>query len=114
MKFLTLTFIFFSFPAFTKEEFSAGRGEKFFRTERMHSKGDKVSCMTCHTDNPKNSGLTRANKVIQPMAPIVNPERFTDNAKIEKWFKRNCNDVYERPCTELEKGDFIAYMKSIK
>ena len=97
-----------------KTPFSAERGEKFFRTERVNSKGEKVSCMTCHTDNPKKQGMTRANKVIEPMAVSVNAERFTDKAKIEKWFKRNCNDVYERECTTLEKGDFMKYMMSIK
>lgn len=97
-----------------KTPFSAERGEKFFRAERVNGKGDKVSCMTCHTDNAKKTGMTRANKVIEPMAPSVNPERFTDRTKIEKWFKRNCNDVYERQCTTLEKGDFMKYMLSIK
>ena len=96
-----------------KTPFSVERGEKLFRTERVNSKGDKVSCMTCHTDNAKKSGLSRANKVIEPMAVSVDAERFTDRAKIEKWFKRNCNDVFERPCTTLEKGDFMKYMMSI-
>jgi hypothetical protein len=102
------------YQALEKTTFSAERGEKFFRTERVNSKGDKVSCMTCHTDNAKKSGMTRANKVIEPMATVVNSERFTDRAKIEKWFKRNCNDVYDRVCTTLEKGDFMKYMMSIK
>jgi cytochrome c peroxidase len=102
------------YQALEKTQFSAERGEKFFRTERVNSKGDKVSCMTCHTDNAKKSGMTRANKVIEPLAPSANPERFTDRAKIEKWFKRNCNDVYDRVCTTLEKGDFMKYMMSIK
>lgn len=97
-----------------KTPFSVERGKKFFRAERVNAKGDKVSCMTCHTDNPKKSGMTRANKIIEPMAPSVNAERFTDRAKIEKWFKRNCNDVYDRECTTLEKGDFMKYMMSIK
>ena len=95
-------------------DFSADRGEKFFRAERVNSKGDKVSCTTCHTADPKKVGRTRANKDIKPMAPSVNPERFTDSAKVEKWFKRNCDDVYERPCTAKEKGDFVKFMLSIK
>ncbi|MFZ3088460.1 MAG: DUF1924 domain-containing protein, partial [Methylotenera sp.] len=76
--------------------FSADRGASFFRTERTHSDGKKVSCSTCHTADPRNQGKTRANKVIEPMAPIVNPQRFTDAAKVEKWFGRNCKDVLER------------------
>lgn len=95
-------------------KFNISAGEKIFRTERIHSKGDKISCMTCHTPDPKKTGLTRANKVIEPIAPVVNPERFTDMIKVNKWFKRNCNDVLERECTIQEKGDFIAYMMSVK
>lgn len=94
--------------------FSTTEGEKLFRTERMHSKGEKISCMTCHTSDPKKSGMTRANKVIDPIAPVANSERFTDMTKVQKWFKRNCNDVLERECTIQEKGNFVKYMMSIK
>jgi hypothetical protein len=73
-----------------------------------------VSCATCHTADPRNQGKTRANKVIEPMAPNVNPKRFTDRAKVEKWFGRNCRDVLERACTAQEKGDYVAYMLSIQ
>jgi hypothetical protein len=97
------------FKGFTEE-----RGEKIFRTERVKTSGEKVSCMICHTPDPKKPGLTRANKVINPLAPIANSERFTDFSKVEKWFKRNCNDVLERECTALEKGDFVKYMMSFK
>lgn len=89
-------------------------GELLFRKEVINTKHEKISCMTCHTSNPKNPGLTRANKTIQPMATVVNPDRFTDPLKVEKWFKRNCMDVFERECTETEKSNFIKYMKSIK
>ncbi len=95
-------------------QFSASTGEKLFRTERIHSNGEKISCMTCHTADPKKEGLTRANKVIKPMAASINPNRFTDMEKVQKWFKRNCNDVQERICTPQEKGDFVKYMMSIK
>jgi hypothetical protein len=95
-------------------KFSEIEGEKLFRTERVNSKGEKVSCMTCHTNDPKAEGKTRVSKVIDPLAPIANRERFTDLAKVEKWFKRNCKDVYDRECTTLEKGNFIKYMFSIK
>ncbi|MGZ3788517.1 MAG: DUF1924 domain-containing protein, partial [Bacteriovorax sp.] len=75
--------------------FNSSAGEKLFRAERTHSSGEKISCMACHTPDPKKTGLTRANKVIQPLAPVANAERFTDMAKVQKWFKRNCNDVLE-------------------
>ncbi len=94
--------------------FSANRGADFFKAERTHSDGKKVSCSTCHTSDPRNKGKTRANKVIEPMATGVNPERFTDSAKVEKWFGRNCKDVLERTCTAQEKGDYIQYLMSVK
>jgi hypothetical protein len=80
----------------------------------MHSDGKKVSCSTCHTNDPRSQGKTRANKVIEAMAPSVNPQRLTDAAKVEKWFGRNCKDVLERSCTAQEKGDYIQYLLSIK
>jgi hypothetical protein len=94
--------------------FSAERGASFYRAERTHSDGKKVSCSTCHTADPRQQGKTRANKVLEPLAPIVNSQRFTDAAKAEKWFGRNCKDVLERTCTAQEKGDYIQYLLSVK
>lgn len=93
---------------------SSEEGKKFFNTKRTHSvKKEDRSCSTCHTANPKDPGKTVVGKVIEPMAPSVNKERFTDPQKIEKWFKRNCEWVLERECTPKEKGDFITYMFSL-
>jgi hypothetical protein len=100
-------------PAF--KAFSASRGEQFYHAKRAHSGGKQMSCAACHTDNPKNAGShAKTRKEILPLAPAINKERFTDSAKVEKWFKRNCQDVLERPCTAQEKGDFIAYLLSVK
>lgn len=91
--------------------FSAQRGEAFYRS--THS-GD-WSCATCHTDNPAASGThTVTKKTVKPLAPAANPARFTDVDKIDKWFKRNCNDVLKRACTPREQGDFIAYLLTVK
>jgi hypothetical protein len=91
--------------------FSAQRGEAFYRSTH----GGDWSCATCHTDNPAAGGSHAVTKkVIKPLAPAANPARFTDAAKIEKWFKRNCNDVLKRACTPREEGDFIAYLLSVK
>ena len=101
-------------PAFKA---NAQRGEQFFRSERTGSKGGQanaVACATCHTADPRNRGLTRANKAIEPLAPAANAARFTDPAKVEKWFGRNCDDVLSRACTAAEKADFIAWLASIK
>lgn len=96
------------------QSFSAEDGKRFFNSKRTHSeKKEERSCTTCHTTDPRHPGKTRVGKVIEPMAPSVNKERFTDPKKIEKWFKRNCKWVLERECTPKEKGDYITYMMSL-
>lgn len=100
--------------AFAADAASIEEGKKLYFLERTNSKGVKMSCTTCHTSDAKQVGRTRANKEIKPLAPVANPERFTDTAKMEKWFKRNCMDVLERPCTDTEKENFVQYLKSIK
>ena len=91
--------------------FSAARGESFFKAKH----GGEWSCASCHTEDPAATGKhAKTGKVIQPLAPSANAERFTDPAKVAKWFKRNCNDVLERVCTPQEKGDVLAYLLSVK
>jgi mono/diheme cytochrome c family protein len=92
--------------------FSAQRGDQLFRTQFTTGKPDTPSCTTCHTADPRNPGQTRAGKDIEPMAASANPKRYTDQAKAEKWFGRNCNNVIGRECTPTEKGDFITFMLS--
>lgn len=97
------------------QAFSAEEGRKLFNAKRTHSqKKEERSCTTCHTSNPAASGKTPVGKVIDPMSPAVNKERFTDPKKVDKWFKRNCEWVLERECTPREKGDFITYMTTLK
>jgi hypothetical protein len=52
-------------------------------------------------------------KAIEPLAPAANPKRFTNPAKVEKWFRRNCNDVLDRACTTQERGDVLAWLRSL-
>ena len=92
--------------------FSAERGKAFFEATHNGGKPDIPSCTTCHGKDPRESGQTRAGKVIEPVAVSVNPKRFTDPAFIEKWFTRNCDTVLGRACTATEKGDFITYLTS--
>jgi hypothetical protein len=100
-------------PAF--KEFSASAGDKFYHASVKHSSGRQISCATCHTDNPRNAGKhDKTSKEIPPLAPLVNKTRFTDSGNAEKWFRRNCQDVLERACTAQEKGNFIAYLLSVK
>lgn len=91
--------------------FSATRGEQFFKTTH----GNDWSCASCHTSNPTTVGKhASTGKAIDPLAPLANPERFTSTRKVEKWFKRNCNDVLSRECTALEKGDILTFLMAIK
>jgi len=91
----------------------AKRGREFFQARHPTAQGEQ-SCASCHTSNPLNPGKTRIGKIIEPLAPAANPSRFTDPAKVEKWFRRNCGDVLGRECSAAEKADFIAYLTLVK
>ena len=93
---------------------STARGAALYRTEHRGRDGQPTSCASCHTASPKQAGQTRVGKRIEPLAPAANPQRFTDAAKVEKWFRRNCQDVLQRECSALEKGDFIAWLSQVK
>jgi hypothetical protein len=93
--------------------FSAERGKVFFREKHTGGKPETPVCTECHTTDLTKQGKTRAGKDIEPMAASVNPKRYTDRAEVEKWFKRNCNDVTGRECTLAEKGDVLTYLLSL-
>jgi len=87
------------------------RGQQLFTTRH----GKEWSCSTCHTATPTVDGKhASTGKVIDPLAPAFNLERFTDTAKTEKWFRRNCNDVMGRECTASEKADVLAWLLTLK
>ena len=68
-------------------------------------------CASCHTEDLTAPGKhIKTGKLIEPMAPSVNPQRLTDHKKIEKWFKRNCKWTMGRECTDQEKADFLLYL----
>ena len=90
--------------------FSAERGKAFYLATHTSGSPETPSCTTCHTQNPENTGQTRAGKRILPMAVSKTGDRFTDFEKTEKWFARNCKSVLGRECTPLEKGDFITFL----
>lgn len=90
--------------------FSAERGRAFFTAQH----GNDWSCATCHGERPAATGKhARTGKAIAPLAPAANPARFADEARTEKWFRRNCNDVLGRTCTPLEKGDVLTWLMSL-
>ncbi|MBI3532364.1 MAG: DUF1924 domain-containing protein [Burkholderiales bacterium] len=87
------------------------RGQQFFTSRH----GKDWSCASCHTDSASAEGKhASTGKPIAPLAPAFNPERFTDAAKTEKWFRRNCNDVLGRVCTPGEKADVLSWLLTLK
>jgi cytochrome c553 len=94
--------------------FDAERGKKAWTKEVKNAEGETGSCTTCHgNDLSKQGKHEKTKKVIEPMAHSVNADRYTDEKKIEKWFKRNCKEAWGRECTSQEKGDFLKYLLSL-
>ena len=90
---------------------NAARGQQLFTTRQ----GREWSCSSCHGTPPtQTSKHASTGKPIAPLAPAFNVERFTDSAKVEKWFRRNCNDVLGRPCSDTEKADVITWLLTLK
>ncbi|MDD5295916.1 MAG: DUF1924 domain-containing protein [Rhodocyclaceae bacterium] len=89
---------------------SAERGRQFY-VERRSTSDKMPSCSTCHTDEPVAAGKhVITNKRIEPIAPIAGSKRFTEPAKTEKWFHRNCKEVVGRDCTAGEKADLLRFL----
>ncbi len=86
------------------------KGQKFFNMANAND----LSCASCHGNPPIQAHRhVSTGKSIAALAPKSNPERLTDSAKIEKWFRRNCKDVLNRECTPPEKADVVAYLRSL-
>lgn len=92
--------------------FSAARGETMHQKKFDGGKQGTPSCTTCHGSDPRSAGRSPTGRAIDPVAISVSPARYTDPAKVEKWFKRNCNEVLGRECTPVEKGDWLSYVTS--
>ena len=89
----------------------AQRGQQFFQSKH----GKTWSCASCHGQSPLTPGQhASTQKSIQPLAPAANPRRFTQASKVEKWFRRNCNDVLDRACTPAEKADVLAWLITLR
>jgi hypothetical protein len=121
-------------PAF--EGFSAERGRSFYFREHTLDDGSVLSCASCHHADPRKGtsahieqipcrachvtlhkgaeGRSSVKRVIGPMAPLVNPNRFTNEWQVEFWFDWNCELLLKRECTPLEKGDFITWLMTIE
>ncbi|KVL28950.1 cytochrome C [Burkholderia territorii] len=87
------------------------RGQQFFTSRH----GREWSCASCHGSTPTGQGRhVVTGKAIEPLAPAFNPARFTDAARSEKWFRRNCKDVVGRECSAAEKADVLSWLMSLK
>jgi hypothetical protein len=87
------------------------QGRVFFATRH----GGEWSCASCHGTPPTAQGKhASTGKPITPLAPAFNPKAFTDTARVDKWFRRNCKDVLSRECSAGEKADVLAYLNSLK
>lgn len=117
--------------------FSADRGRAFYLKVHKGPNGEHA-CVHCHSADPRltvegHSGAVRADcaachpgstgmksdrarirRYIKPLAPSVNPARFTDPDKVALWFDVNCFYVVGRACTATEKGDILTWLLSVK
>jgi Domain of unknown function (DUF1924) len=90
---------------------NAARGETFFKA----SHGQEWQCTSCHGKSPMVGGRhASTDKAIEALAPAANAKRFTDSAKVDKWFRRNCKDVLARECTAAEKADVLAWLITLR
>jgi cytochrome c553 len=102
--------LFARFKSEGAANFDAERGKAFW-AKKVKKDGEDISCTTCHGDDLTKPGKHRkSGKVIEPMAPSVNHERLTEVKEMDKWFKRNCNDVLSHECTAQEKGDVLKFL----
>lgn len=89
-------------------EFVISQGEALWNADN-----EGRSCTQCHAGSPHMKGKhNKTGKLIEPMALSVNPERFSNADKIEKWFLRNCKWTMGRECTPQEKGDVLVWLKA--
>jgi hypothetical protein len=115
--------------------FSAERGQAFYFSQHRIEDGSRQSCASCHHEDPRKetfahqdeipcrachggfarwpNGVPRMHRQILAFAPSENPERFTDQAKVDKWFGFNCTYLLGRDCTPQEKGDLITWLLQV-
>lgn len=99
---------------FSSEVGRAGQidaGRLFF----VNKHGQEWSCASCHGESPTRNGRhANTGKVLEPLAPAFNAKSFTDTARVDKWFRRNCKDVLSRECSAAEKADVLSWLISLK
>lgn len=91
--------------------FDPARGQALFLREAPGA--SPTSCAGCHGVDPRRPGRSPAGRNIEPLAPSAQPGRFTDAAKADKWFKRNCKQLLKRDCAAAERGDVLAWLLTL-
>ena len=87
-------------------------GQRLFNTNFNRDLG--LKCSSCHGAVPTKSGRDEVTeKSIAPLAPLANPKRFTDAAKVDNWFGVNCRDVVGRICTNAEKANVLSWLLTL-
>lgn len=93
---------------------SPSAGKQFYN-RIVKNEGHEVACASCHTKNPANIGKNIVTKkLIKPLSPVVNAERFTNIDDVEANFSDHCNDIVGSECSAQEKANFIAYLLTEK
>ncbi|HKJ50162.1 MAG TPA: DUF1924 domain-containing protein [Gammaproteobacteria bacterium] len=89
-------------------QFDAERGRQLW-----YASVNERGCTNCHDEKPAKVGQhVKTGKPIEPMAPSVNPARYQNARKIEKWFLRNCKWTLGRECNLQEKADILSWLAS--
>ncbi|MEJ2045885.1 MAG: DUF1924 domain-containing protein [Reinekea sp.] len=85
----------------------AERGRLFWITETAEGH----ACAQCHGEDVTQVGKhARTGKLIEPMAPSVNPSRLSDEKQMTKWLLRNCKWTLGRECSAQEKADVLTWL----
>lgn len=88
----------------------AAAGERLWRRQGIRGR----NCSTCHGEDLTSPGRHKSTgKTIAPMAPSVNPDRYTDRKKVAKWLKRNCKWTFGRHCMPGEKADLLQWLSTL-
>ena len=102
-------------PQIKVSEFSAETGKQLFMKTRNWEGEEAPSCSACHTEDPRQIGKHKASKkVIKPLAPVANSDRFTNVEKVETNFGKHCREIYSRDCDPAEKGHYLASLMSVR
>ena len=115
-------------------DFSAERGRAFYYATHPQPDGTAYSCASCHHEDPRKEQFAHHDQIpcrachfpsqrytqghtirrqLLPLAPVVNDARFSDAARSDMWFAKNCEFVLGRDCTPLEKGDLITWLLTL-